>query len=110
MTEEDFDLLDILLDRDNKEPLILTDASGKQLSFEQVAVIPYEVKKEKRLYCILKPLDKFEGIEDDEAIVFLIDTDEQMNSIVRIEEDDDVAVQVFQRYHEIYKEEMNQEE
>ena len=55
------DLLDILLDQDNKDPIILMDESGKQLTFEQVAVIPYEVRKEKRLYCVLKPVDHIES-------------------------------------------------
>ncbi len=43
------DLLDVLLDQDNKEPIVLMDENGKQMTFEQVAVIPYEVRKEKRL-------------------------------------------------------------
>lgn len=41
------DLLDVLLDQDNKEPIVLVDENGRQLTFEQVAVIPYEVRKEK---------------------------------------------------------------
>ena len=43
------DILDVLLDQDNKDPIVLVDENGKQLTFEQVAVIPYEVRKEKRL-------------------------------------------------------------
>lgn len=100
------DLLDVLLDQENRDPIVLMDESGKQMTFEQVAVIPYEVRKEKRLYCVLKPLDKIEGIADDEAIVFLVDTDDEGNSIIRIEEDEEVAISVFDKYYDLL-EEMN---
>ncbi len=98
------DLLDILLDQDNKDPIILMDESGKQLTFEQVAVIPYEVRKEKRLYCVLKPVDHIEGIADDEAIVFLVDTDDDGNSVIRIEEDEEIAIAVFDKYYDLLEE------
>lgn len=98
------DLLDVLLDQDNKEPIVLMDETGKQLTFEQVAVIPYQVRKQDRLYCVLKPLDKIEGIADDEAIVFLVDTDDEGNSIIRIEEDEEVAIAVFDKYYDLLEE------
>ena len=100
-TTRQVDLLDVLLDQDNKEPIVLMDENGKQMTFEQVAVIPYEVRKEKRLYCVLKPLDKIEGIGDDEAIVFLVDTDDEGNSIIRIEEDEEIAIAVFDKYYDL---------
>lgn len=98
------DILDVLLDQDNKEPIVLMDENGKQITFEQVAVIPYEVRKEKRLYCVLKPLDAIEGIADDEAIVFLVDTDDQGNSVIRVEEDEEVAISVFDKYYDLLEE------
>ena len=103
-TTRQVDLLDVLLDQDNKEPIVLMDENGKQMTFEQVAVIPYEVRKEKRLYCVLKPLDKIEGIDDDEAIVFLVDTDDEGNSIIRIEEDEEIAIAVFDKYYDLLEE------
>ena len=48
------DLLDILLDAENREPIVLTSEDGKSMTFEQVAVIPKTVKGERRLYAILK--------------------------------------------------------
>ena len=103
-TEGQVDLLDVLLDQDNKEPIVLMDENGKQMTFEQVAVIPYEVRKDKRLYCVLKPLDKIEGIGEDEAIVFLVDTDDQGNSIIKIEEDEEIAIAVFDKYYDLLEE------
>lgn len=107
--EKQIDLLDVLLDQDNKEPIVLMDENGKQMTFEQVAVIPYEVRKENRLYCVLKPLDKIEGIADDEAIVFLVDTDDAGNSIIRIEEDEEVAIAVFDKYYDLLEEAQKEE-
>ena len=107
--QEKLDLLDVLLDQDNKEPIVLMDENGKELTFEQVAVIPHEVKKENRLYCVLKPLDKIEGIGDDEAIVFLVDTDEEGNSIIRVEEDEEVAIAVFDTYYDLLEEAQKEE-
>ena len=43
------DILDVLLDENNKEPIVLMDDKGKKLSFEQIAVIPYNNK----IYCVL---------------------------------------------------------
>lgn len=108
--ETQVDLLDILCDQENKEPIILMDENGKQLTFEQVAVIPYEVDEEVRLYTVLKPLDKIDGIADDEAIVFLVDTDDEGNSIIRIEEDESVAVGVFAKYYDLLKDSLKEDE
>lgn len=44
------DIIDILLDADNKDPIILVDNNRRKIAFEQVAVIPYDSK----LYCVLK--------------------------------------------------------
>ena len=57
------DLLDVLLDPDNREPLAFVDDDGKVLTFEQVAVIPHDDKNgERQLFTVLKPLDKIEGV------------------------------------------------
>lgn len=103
------DILDVLLDQDNKEPIVLVDENGKQLTFEQVAVIPHEVRKEKRLYCVLKPLDKIDGIADDEAIVFVVDQDKDGNSIIKVEEDEEVAIAVFDKYYDLLEEAQKEE-
>lgn len=100
------DLLDVLLDKDNKDPITLMDEKGKQLSFEQIAMIVHEVKKEKKLFAILKPVDKIEGIGENEAIVFLVDQDKNGNTILKIEEDEDVAIDVFDDYYDLLEEEM----
>lgn len=107
--EESVDLLDILLDKDNKQSITLMDEKGKQISFEQIAMIVHEVKKEKKLFAILKPVDKIEGLGENEAIVFLVDQDKDGNTILKIEEDEDVAIDVFDEYYDLLEEEMAKE-
>ncbi|MBO4554862.1 MAG: hypothetical protein J5713_03680 [Clostridia bacterium] len=99
------DLLDILLDPDNRAPIVLSDGNGKNYSFEQVAVIPLDREDEEQdLYCVLKPLDKLEGIADDEAIVFAVDFDDDYNAFsVHVEEDNVIAQKVFDKYYELLR-------
>ena len=95
----DFDILDIILDENNTEPLILQDEKGKQIRFEQVAVIPYNEK----IYVILKPIDKIEGVEDDQAIVFLADETKRPTVLVP-EQDEKIAIKVFDEYYNLVEE------
>lgn len=96
------DLLDVLLDENNTAPLYMTDEKGKQLKFDQVAVIPYG---EDLLYCILKPITKIDGIADDEAIVFRVDEDANGNATLVVEEDEKIAISVFDQYYSLVEEE-----
>ena len=64
--KEAVDIVDILLDEDNEDPITLYDENDKAVKFDQVAVIPLN----NNLYAILKPIDEMEGVADDEAIVF----------------------------------------
>ena len=97
------DILDVLLDPDNKEPITLVDQDGRVLAFEQVAVIPHDKSGEKCLFAVLKPLDKIKGIADDEAIVFRVDIDDDGNSNIVVEEDEEVAIAVYNEYIELLK-------
>ena len=97
------DLLEVLLDRDCKEPVSLMDANGNILEFEQVAIIPHEM----RLYCILKPLTQIKGLEleDDMAMVFRVEVDENGDSGLIMEENQAIATQVFSQYELLLKKE-----
>ena len=86
-------LLDTLLDKSNTEPIVMMDESGKTIEFEQVAVIPHE----ENLYCILYPVTKLPGIEDDEAIAFRVTEEETLV----VEEDESTAIAVFDKYYEL---------
>ncbi|MCM1533664.1 MAG: hypothetical protein NC099_03315 [Corallococcus sp.] len=98
------DLLDILFDKENKEPIVLVDENGKKLAFEQVAVIPYDVNDDKVLYVVLKPISQIDGIADDEAIVFKVDEDKYGNAFLRVEDDELTAIEIFNKYYDLLEE------
>ena len=95
------DLLEVLLDEKNTAPIFMLDEKGNQIEFEQVAVIPYG---EDDLYCILKPITKIDGINDDEAVVFLVTEDENGESILKVEDREEVAISVFDQYYNLIEE------
>lgn len=94
------DILDILLDEENRDTIVLADAGGRELEFEQVAVIPYSGK----IYCVLKPITKIEGIGDDEAVVFRIDETEQGDHLICAENDEGIAITIFEKYYDLLEE------
>ncbi len=96
-------IIDILLDEENRDPIVLTDDKGRKLAFEQVAIIPYDEK----LYCVLKPIDHIEGIAEDEALVFYVDEGENEDDepVLRIENDELKSIDVFMKYYDLLDEE-----
>lgn len=101
---EERDLLDILLDKDNKENVVLYNGDGDKVEFEQIAIIPLDKEgEERKLYVILKPAEVMEGMADDEAVVFLCDFDEDGETRLVVEESDEVANEVFDKYYELIK-------
>ena len=95
------DILDILLDQDNRDPIVLVDEKGRRIAFEQVAIIPHEKDNKRYLYAILKPIDQIKGIQDDEAVVFFVDEDESSNLVLKVETDEQVAIEVFNEYYKL---------
>lgn len=59
---------------------------------------------EKVLYVVLKPIDKIDGIADDEALVFLVDQDKYGNTILCVEDDELIAMDVFDKYYDLLEE------
>ena len=89
----------LILDEKNKEPIVLSDEEGKKFTFEQIAVIPYNDK----VYAVLKPVDKIDGVNDDEAIVFVVD-ERPTGSVLMVESDEKVAISVFDEYYNLLDE------
>lgn len=104
-------LIDILLDPTSTEPIVLMDENGRQISFEQVAIVPKVIDGKKELFVILKPLDKLDGVADDEAVVFMAAYDDDDDDIkLKAEMRDDVAKAVFDEYYEMLEEKKNLED
>lgn len=98
-------LLDILLDTTNTDPIPLVNNEGRVVNFEQVAVIPYR----QDIYCVLKPLDKVDGIEEDEAVVFRVDYAEDGEPALVAESDEETAIEIFNQYYDLIEEEERKE-
>ena len=98
-------IIDILLDQSNTEPIALVDNTGRVVNFEQVAVIPHNGV----LYCVLKPLDTINGIEEDEAVVFFVSDGEDGEPMLEVETDEEIAIEIFNQYYDLIEEEERKE-
>lgn len=95
---ENSDILDILLNEDNNDPIVFTNDKGESLSFNRIASFYYNDK----LYAILKPLDKIDGIQEDEAVVFYVNESEDGKSaVLEVESDELTAIAVFDEYYNL---------
>lgn len=95
--KEEQDLFDILFDENNEDPITLYDENDKEIIFDQVAIIPHD----KQFYAILKPISEMENVGEDEAIVFLIEENEEGECVLTIEQDEKVATAVFDAYYKL---------
>ena len=98
--QEAVNILDVLLDENNDKPITLYDENEKAVRFDQVAIIPLD----EQLYAILKPIDEMEGVADDEAIVFLVEEDEDGDAELVVESDEAKAMKVFDEYYKLIDE------
>ena len=101
--QENLSVLEILLDENNTSPISLYDENDKEIKFDQIAIIPLD----EEVYAILKPIDEMENVADDEAIVFLIQEDEDGDGVLVIETDESKAMRVFEEYYKLLDEQEN---
>jgi hypothetical protein len=77
--------------------ITLRSADGEDVDFVEIAGIAHEGK----FYAILQPVELLEGMADDEALVFLVTTDEDGNDKFNIELNEDVIDAVFKEYNRL---------
>lgn len=85
-----------ILDEKNLENIVLYDDNGKPVEFEQVAVIPLD--ETNKLYAILIPLAKMEGVGEGEGVLFEIDEE---NADLQVVKDENVIDKVLTKYEEL---------
>jgi len=100
--KEKKDILDVLLDSENREPLELMDEQGRTFRFEQIAVIPYEPTR--HLYAFLASLDDIPDIAKDEGIFFRVDVSEEGDATLRVEEDEEIYTKLYEVYQRLLEE------
>lgn len=93
--------IECLLDVDNSDPIVLYDENDKPIKFEQVALIPHKDE----LYAMLKPIDKLDGVADDEAVIFHFEEDESGAQVLSVVGDDQLIDEIFAIYLDLVKEE-----
>jgi uncharacterized protein YrzB (UPF0473 family) len=83
--------VDRLFDESNEEKIYVKDNDGKEIEFEQVAVVDYC----ENYYALLYPVTKIEGVGEDEVVAFLID--EENDQLVYVE-DEEIIDGVFAEF------------
>ena len=97
--EREISAIEKIFDENNSDPIVLYDENNKETKFDQVAVIPlYE-----KVYVILKPLSKIAGVNDDEALVFVVEEIDDEDCLV-ICDDMKIVDEVFKEYYILLKE------
>lgn len=98
MKEEKVSAFDAILDEDNTENIVLYNEDEQPVEFEQIAIIPIDEND----YCILRPVVPFEGMKEDEALVFEFVTDENGEDKLEVVKDEEVIDKVFDMYNDLY--------
>ncbi len=98
MKETKLSPIDMLLDEKNDENIVLYDENNNENEFEQIAVIPVEDKT----YVLLRPVEQWDGLGEDEAVVFAIEEIDDEDCLI-LEEDDKVIDKVFDAYYDLLR-------
>ena len=92
------ELLDKIYDEENSDVLVLKNANGEDIAFEQVALIP----QGEQVYLIVKPVQPLEGLGEDEGLVLLINEGLKRFDLVT---EEDIIDKVFDVYDQLIEEE-----
>lgn len=100
--EKEVSIFDMIFDEDNNENIVLYNEEKKPVDFEQIAYIPLDEKD----FVILKPVEVFDGMAEDEALVFEMVEDEDGESF-NLVIDEAIIDEVFAEYDRLFEESSN---
>ncbi len=83
---------------DGDDVLTLLSANGEEIDFIEIAGIAYGGN----FYAIVQPVELLEGMAEDEALVFLVERDNEGNDKFTIVLDDEIIDAVFVEYGKLY--------
>lgn len=83
-----------ILDENNNENVVLYDAEGKPIEFEQVALIPLESTD--TLYAIMIPVTPMQGVNEGEGVLFAVDEQAKDVQVVNDEKVIDEVLTIYQ--------------
>ena len=98
--EKEISMVDALLDPDNNDLIRLYDEDGEETVFRQIAVTSIEGA----VYAILKPEEPFEGLGEDEALVFALEKNDSGDVSLLLVSDGDIIDAVFEDYYKLLRE------
>ena len=85
---------------DEDDVVTLVSAEGEEVDFVEVAGIAYQ----NNFYAILQPVERLEGMEEDEALVFKVTRGNDGEDKFEIELDDAIIDAVFAEYNRLLDE------
>ena len=91
--------IEAIYDENNNDNIILYNDKDEPVEFEQIAVIPSDDK----VYVILQPVQRLEGMGEDEALAFEITKDKDGNDSLTLVEDDALIDWIFEEYKDLYR-------
>lgn len=92
-------IIDTISNKENQDCIVtLCAENGKEVDFIEIAGIAYKGN----FYAILQPVELLDGMNEDEALVFRVRTDEDGKDTFDVELDDEVIEAVFKEYEKLY--------
>ncbi len=87
------EIINLLLDKNNKDDIVMNDTFGTEVIFEQMATIPYYDKYLDRedIYCILHPKTKSKEFDTRFVYPFLVKKDGNGYSLEAVEDENMLA-------------------
>ena len=89
--------VDRLFDENNNDKICVNDVDGKEIEFEQLAVVDFE----ENYYALLTPVTPIEGVGEDEFLIFFIDEEKDCLTYVM---DDRITDGVCEAFFEMLEE------
>jgi hypothetical protein len=98
--EREVSMVEALLDPNNNDFIRLYDEDDNATVFRQVAVTNINGS----IFAILKPEDEFEGLGEDEALVFALEENDEGNVSLLLVTDEETVNAVFEDYYNLLRE------
>ena len=87
-------------EEEEEEVITLATPDGEEVDFTELAAVEFEDK----LYVIMQPVELFEGMEDDEALVFAVTDENEEDARFDVVSDDRIIDGVFAEYYKLLDE------
>lgn len=89
-------LSEILLDENNNDPISLQTEEGKNIKFQQIAIIPHEIDGERTICCALRPIEGAEELDKDTILFFSLDFTEDGEEYISLIDEEDLIEELHQ--------------